>query len=59
MFEDLDKKIKTYLTGDDECIEEIESPEEIRKKIYEELESSKSGWSENTVGFSLNELRND
>jgi len=54
--DDLELKVKEFLSED---VDNEESPEEIRKRLYEELGQNKSGWTENTVGFSLNEIRRD
>ena len=54
--DELELKVKEFLSED---VDSEESPEEIRKKLYEELGQNKSGWTENTVGFSLNEIRRD
>ena len=54
--DDLESKVKDFLSDN---VESEETPEEIRKKLYEELGQNKSGWTENTVGFSINEIRRD
>ena len=55
--DELEKKLKEFLSDkeDNEITEEF--IETTRKKLYEEVEQSKSGWTQNTVGFSLNEIR--
>ena len=53
----LEKKLSVFLSDKDESEITEEFIEETRKKLYDEVERSKSGWTQNTVGFSLNEIR--
>ena len=55
--DELEKKVKEFLSNVDENEITEEFIEVTRKKLYEELEQNKSGWTQNTVGFSLNEIR--
>ena len=55
--DELEKKVKEFLSDKEESEITEEFIEETRKKLYEEIEQSKSGWTQNTVGFSLNEIR--
>ena len=55
---DLDKKLQDYLSNTDEQLTP-EQVQEIREKFKQEINEKTSGWTENTVGFSLNEIRRD
>jgi len=55
--DELEKKLSEFLSSEDESEITEEYVEVTRKQLYEEIEQSKSGWTQNTVGFSLNEIR--
>ena len=55
---DLDKQLQAYISGTNEELTS-EDIENIRKKLRKETESPESGWTQNTIGFSLNEIRRE
>ena len=55
--DELDLKVQAYISGSDKDEEKELTTEEIRDNLIREINETQSGWKQNTVGFSLNEMR--
>jgi len=55
--DELDIKVQAYISGNDEEEKPELSTEEIRDNLIREINENQSGWTQDTVGFSLNEMR--